>query len=436
METATGLADSFSAESIGIVPSRSVLPREKLISFVNHFFDRGEIYRDVVNTYGSPLYVLESSVLRARAEQFRTAFESELPRVSCYFAVKSNNHPDVARILTETGFGLDVSSGLELNMALSQGNTDIIFSGPGKTLPELELAVENAEKVIVLLDSFSELSRIGDIARSRGKTIRAGVRLNFNPTGLWRKFGIKANELSQFLEASQAWPNVSLQGIQFHSSWNLTPATQIKTIQELGQLLRTMPETFTEKIEFIDIGGGFWPEVGEWLQPVETREGTERETEGKKIELNSSPSCFPADSIKTFAQLLGKTIREQIFPTRTCRICCEPGRWICNDAMQLLITALDKKAPDLVVTDAGTNAIGWERFETDYIPILNLTRPELSEHPCYILGSLCTPHDVWGYAYWGSGIQTGDLLLVPTQGAYTFSLRQNFIKPIPPVVTI
>jgi len=100
------------------------------------------------------------------------------------------------------------------------------------------------------------------------------------------------------------------------------------------------------------------------------------------------------------------------------------------------LTVVDKKASDLVITDAGTNAIGWERFETDYFPVINLSRPDLIESECNILGSLCTPHDVWGYAYWGKDIQPGDILLIPTQGAYTYSLRQEFIKPLPTVVTL
>jgi diaminopimelate decarboxylase len=117
-------------------------------------------------------------------------------------------------------------------------------------------------------------------------------------------------------------------------------------------------------------------------------------------------------------------------------MCAEPGRWLCNDAMHLLLTVVDKKASDLVVTDAGTNAIGWERFETDYFPVINLSRPEAIEHECYVLGSLCTPHDVWGYSYWGKDIQPGDILMIPTQGAYTYSLRQEFIKPLPEVMML
>ena len=77
-----------------------------------------------------------------------------------------------------------------------------------------------------------------------------------------------------------------------------------------------------------------------------------------------------------------------------------------------------------------------EDFETDYFPVMNLSRPSVDEHACYVLGSLCTPHDVWGYAYHGSDIRPGDALLVPTQGAYTYSLRQQFIKPLPRTVLL
>jgi len=156
--------------------------------------------------------------------------------------------------------------------------------------------------------------------------------------------------------------------------------------------------------------------------------------------MDPGPVCthfrLPAKPIEYFAQELGRAITEHIHSVTPCRICFEPGRWLCNDAMHLLISVVDKKGDDLVITDAGTNAVGWERFENDYFPVLNLSRPAVEEKACNILGALCTPHDVWGYNYWGTDIRVGDILMIPTQGAYTYSLRQHFIKPIPNVVII
>lgn len=47
--------------------------------------------------------------------------------------------------------------------------------------------------------------------------------------------------------------------------------------------------------------------------------------------------------------------------------------------MHILIQVVDCKDKDLVITDTGGNTVGWERYETDYCPVLNLTRPGLSQ---------------------------------------------------------
>lgn len=412
------------------------LPAEELLALVRRCLDRRDEYLRLLGAHPSPIYLLETSVLRQKAGRFRQVFQQALPEVSFYFAVKSNPHPDVARTLLETGFGLDVSSGLELEMALDAGGRDIVFSGPGKTDEELLLAVGQADRVAILMDSFSELQRLERVAASQNRTVRAGVRLTTDPRGFWRKFGIPLTDLPAFFEAAQDAPHVRLEGLQFHTSWNMDPSAQTAFIQALGQTLARMPAAFREAIGFIDIGGGYWPEEGEWLQAAGTPAGRLREAAGLPPGPMDKHYRNPAAPIQTFADQIGAAVKAHLFPSVSCRICFEPGRWIVTEAMHLFIQVLDKKAPDLVVTDAGTNALGWERFETDYIPILNLTRPALTEKSCLVLGALCTPHDVWGYGCFGQGIEPGDILMVPNVGAYSYSLRQHFIKPLPDVVTI
>jgi diaminopimelate decarboxylase len=413
-----------------------LLPTEEILHFIQHYFSRKDLYLHAVADKTPPLYVLESSVLRTKAEQFKTAFADKFPATAFYFAVKSNNHPDVSRILLRSGYGLDVSSGLELQSALDLNARDIVFSGPGKTMAELLLAVTHTDHVVVLVDSFGELQRLASVASSMKKTIRIGVRLTTNPTGLWRKFGILPAKLADFMEKARQCSYVKFQGLQFHTSWNLSPTAQVQFIKKLGMTLRDLSPSYLHEIQFIDIGGGYWPPQGEWLRAEETPTGRLRNALGLEKDTNSAPCRLPAISIDGFAVQLSKAIKQHLLSVVACRICFEPGRWICNDAMHLLMSVVDKKAEDLVVTDAGTNAIGWERFESDYFPVLNLTRPSLIERPCDILGSLCTPHDVWGYSYWGDAIQPGDILMIPTQGAYTYSLRQNFIKPLPDVTIL
>ncbi len=411
-----------------------LLAKDQIERFVRRHLEKRSLCLRLSQKEGSPLYILEPDVLRARARRFSRAFGEQFPDCRFYFAVKSNHHPAVCQTLLEEGFGLDVSSGKELETALALSAGDVIFTGPGKTDSELALAVKNFGTVTILIDSFRELQALEGFAAAGGAVVRAGVRLCTQPTGLWRKFGIPLDGLPDFFETAQGCPHVDLQGIQFHTSWNLSPKAQTDFITLLGNKLATLPAPMVEKIRFVDVGGGYWPEPGEWIRLVRpAMDGT-----GAAASQAADPNrCHrPAVPIETFAEELGRAVKVHLGFLSPCRVCFEPGRWICNDAMHLMMTVMDKKAPDLVVTDAGINAIGWERFDTDYFPILNLSNPSLSEKPCQICGSLCTPEDHFGFSYFGDRIDCGDLLLLPCQGAYTYSLKQEFIKPTPKVVVL
>jgi diaminopimelate decarboxylase len=414
----------------------SVLNYDELAAFVGTFLKRADAFVETAHRHGSPLYVFEERALLERAAQFAAAFKETLGDIRIFYAVKSNNHPVLVSSLVRSGLGLDVSSGLELELALRCSCPDIIFSGPGKTDKELQLAVRHSNHVTVLIDSFGELDRLEKAAAELQTQINAGVRLTTDERGLWRKFGIPLARLDGFMQKAIGCSHVLLGGLQFHTSWNLDPGQQVDFIARLGQSLQNLTQNRRELIKFIDIGGGYWPPQGEWLQWAGTSKGRLHQAL-----LNTSfPSTehykLSSSSITTFATKIGAAVQRHVAPYVDCLFYAEPGRWLCNDALHILLTVVDKKSEDLVITDGGTNIIGWERFETDYFPVINLSRPSKSEHKCFILGSLCTPHDVWGYGYFGKGIEAGDLLLIPNQGAYTYSLRQEFIKPLPEVVAL
>jgi diaminopimelate decarboxylase len=411
------------------------LPESTVGAFVKSYFDRGRDFLWLAEKHGSPLYVFDEPALRAQAREFRQAFERVAPRVSCYFAVKSNNHPLVIRTLLTEHFGLDVSSGVELRAALAAGADDLVLSGPGKTPAELSLAVENADRVTVLIDSFGELDRLAEIARKRNTRMRAGVRIT-PPSSEWSNFGVPLERIGSFWQRAGQLEYVNLCGLQFHTSWNHGPAAQVATIEAIGSEIRRWPKSMREQIAFLDIGGGFWPPQGEWLLDAATRGGRLLSLLKRTDGLNRQRALVAAEPIDDFSKQLAECLEEHIFSSGTCDIFLEPGRWICNNAMHLLLTVVDKKADGLAIVDAGTNAVGWERFESDYAPLLNLSRPAMKEMPCQVRGSLCTPHDVWGYACWGEDIVPGDVLLLPDQGAYTYSLRQEFIKSVPTVVPL
>ena len=135
---------------------------DEMLSFVETCFSKGRQFIATMGRHLTPCYVFEPGIITARATTFKRAFQNHLPDTGFYYAMKSNNFPDVSRTVLKSGFGLDVSSGEELALALDIGATDIVFSGPGKTEAELDLAVRHSQQVVVLMDSITELKRLED----------------------------------------------------------------------------------------------------------------------------------------------------------------------------------------------------------------------------------------------------------------------------------
>jgi diaminopimelate decarboxylase len=411
----------------------ALLPRDELSAYIRPFQNRKGEFKKIAKDFGSPLYLFDKKALIENIEKFKSAFSPLIKGMEYYYALKCNNYLPLARTVVEAGMGLDVSSGAELKAALTLDCPRIIFSGPGKTKDELLLALANLDRVTVLIDSFDELKRLRKISGNLRTKLKTGVRITGDEGGLWQKFGILLGDLELFIQKANACSKLDLCGLQFHTSWNMSPSAQLNYIRRLGKHLSQLDAKIRAQFRFLDIGGGYWPEMGEWL--IRPSSHPAKEPLNLKTMHPTRHFRVPSMTINNFAKAISLALTQHISPIMDCGVYVEPGRWIANGAMHILLTVLDKKAPDMVIVDGGINLVGWERFETDYAPVINLTSPSLKETPCWIMGSLCTPHDVWGYSFFGKSIQPGDRLFIPDQGAYTFSLRQSFIKPVAPVVS-
>ncbi|MFH1487536.1 MAG: decarboxylase, partial [Pseudomonadota bacterium] len=375
--------------------------------------------------------------LMDRMFRFKETFSRHFERFQVFYALKSNSFSGIRRSAPAAGFGLDVSSGLELSMALSDGCGKIIFSGPGKTDEELGLALQNRGGVTLLLDSIGEFHRLSEILKREAPSpekLRLGVRVRAASQGRWNKFGIPLKDLSTLLRRASSIREIELSGIQFHTSWNLEPGPQIEMIARIGNHIRRhVPVKYWPDLKFLDIGGGFWPENGEWLQFENTSRGKLHDLLGQKGKSPLRHYCREAKPLDDFAAEIASELLRQGPPLSDLEIWTEPGRWISTPAMHILLKVVDEKDPGRVILDGGTNLLGWERPLSEYIPVINLSKPSIKETPLLLFGSLCTPYDVWGTSIFGT-VKVGDILMIPDQGAYTYSLRQSFIKPLSRVV--
>lgn len=409
-----------------------------LLPMVQNFLHRRNDFLNLTKKYPTPFYILDKKELTQSIAGFKAAFAIPIPRLKIYFAMKTNHHPVVLNTLVEHGIGLDVSSVREFMLAKESGCKDMIFTGPGKTEEDLLYVLRNGTNVIVQMDSFGELERLGKVAKRLEIKVKAGVRIYTSTHKQWSKFGIALNELKTFWKEAKKYEFIDLAGIQFHLSWNENATPYQKAIKELGDYLKS---TFTEQersqIQFIDFGGGFRPYKSEGTYPWLTPQGiiikTAHEFVNKKTVFSNKYFISPSIPIGKFANGIGNAIRKYLSPFVSCDYFTEPGRIISNNSMHIALQVVDKKSTKSVIMDGGINMIGYERFEYDYFPLINLSHPSLTEHTCTLYGNLCMPDDLWGYYYYGESINEGDTILVPYQGCLTYSLAQNFIRPIPPV---
>ena len=369
----------------------------------------------IAKKFPTPFYLIDDLGLNQSINEFQKAFRKHLPQSRFFYAIKSNYHAHILQKVVRHGWGLDASSGRELNLALKAGAKEILFTGPGKTDAELKLALKHTGKVILNIDNFSELSRVGKLLKNKRVQLHAGVRFFSKHHGHWTKFGIPLKDLARFWKAANEIPNLHLRGIQFHSSHNLTADRNVKIIAELGQYLRKnfSPEMLSQ-IKYIDLGGGYFP----------------NKVEGVYLKNGKGYSATRAVSPEQFAKSLKIAIKKHLESILKPEYYLEPGRIISTKAMHLVLRIVDVKE-GLAITDGGINMMGWEFGKEFYLPIINLSNFSKRELRFPIYGSLCTPRDIWGYYIFAKKITSGDVIVIPNQGAYRFTLAQEFIKPIP-----
>lgn len=414
-----------------------------LLPVVKTILEKKDNILSIAAKHKTPLYVIDEEELEKSITSFTLSFKKFLPTCSMFYAVKANHHPYIIRKVVKHGFGLDVSSGRELEIALAEGVSKILFNGPGKTMSELELALKHRSTVTVNIDSFTELKKLGELTQKKKKTIRAGVRIFTALQDSWTKFGIPLEELEAFWNAAKKYQGIRLEGIQFHLSWNIDTEAYRAVIQKIGAYLKKCSRTMRNSIKFIDFGGGFFPDRTEgfypwtahypWNSPLGKIVKETNHYLRKKTQFTDKYYITETLSLETYAQTIAEAFRLYIEPIMRCEYYAEPGRIICNNAMHIILRIVDVKKPNHVIVDGGVNIVGWEYGEHFYFPLVNLTHPSLREITSTVYGPLCTPHDVWGYYCYAGKMCEDDVIAVPYQGAYRYVLAQNFIKPIPPV---
>ncbi len=422
--------------------------RERLVaggleSMIRKFYRQKKgVLLKLAKKHPTPFYVFDRPALTRAAKNFKQAFDPHLPQASYYYAVKTNPHPWVLQTVVKQGFGLDVSSSRELKLALQAGAKKMVFSGPGKTTADLQLALRHRDQVIVHLDSFGELQRLAKLTSAKRQKITVGVRIFTRYHGIWNKFGIPLDDLKSFMATVQKQAYLDFAGIQFHLSWNASPRPYQNVLAELATYLKkNLSAHQLAAIKFVDLGGGFLPYQTKGDNPwgaSATADLIQKASEYSAVKPKFLHHYYltEAATLRQYAQGISQAIKKHFAFLPKLAWFAEPGRVIAQNAMHLVMRVADVKAADKIIMDGGVNIVGWEGLRYDYTPIIDLNHFSPKEKSCVVYGCLCMADDVWSYSAYAGKIAEGDVMVIPNFGAYSFTLAQEFIKDIPRVYSL
>lgn len=383
---------------------------------------------DLLQKFGSPLYILDEFSLRQACRHYRGAFAQHYPGAAqVIYASKAWSCLAVCAIAAAEGLGMDVVSGGELYTALEAGVAPekIYFHGNNKSYVELQFAAETNCTVVV--DNWLELENLVAIAGDRGQPIRIMLRLTpgiechtheYIRTGhLDSKFGFDPNQLDTVFQRLSQEPGLNCIGLHAHIGSQIF---ELQPHQDLGGVMvqwLTKASQYQLTIQELNVGGGL----------------------GICYTEQDDPPSIEA-WVKVVAQSLAQACEASQIPYP--KVLCEPGRSLIGHACVTAYTVGSQKTiPDIrtyLSVDGGMSDNPRPiTYQSVYRAVIaNRMHAPLTE-TMTIAGKHCESGDVLIKDAALPATEPGDTLVIPATGAYNYSMSSNYNRiPRPAAVLV
>ncbi|WP_116100988.1 diaminopimelate decarboxylase [Amycolatopsis thermalba] len=437
----SGFPPSSSAELDRLYPK--VWPRNAYSTPDGVVRIAGVDVRELAETYGTPLFVVDEADFKSRCAEYAEAFDD--PSL-VHYAAKAFLCTEVARWVAAQGLSLDVASGGELALALRAGfpAERITFHGNNKSVAELETAV-GAGVGTVVLDSYYEIARLADVAARLDVEQKVLIRVTVGVEAHTHEFIATAHEDQKFgfsLAAGDAAeavrrvlnaPSLRLVGLHSHIGSQIFDADGFevaarRVIGLMAELVKEHGEQLLEQLSLVDLGGGFGIAY------------TDKD--------NPPP---PAQMITQIREIVRKECEFAGLPVP--RIAGEPGRAIAGPGTVTLyevgtikdVSLGDNESRRYVSVDGGmSDNIRTPLYDAVYDVRLvsrasdDGATDQVGAALSRVVGKHCESGDIVVRDCWlPDTLAPGDLLAVAATGAYCYSMASNYNRqPRPAVVAV
>ena len=359
---------------------------------------------DIAAQFGTPCYVYSRAALTDGYRQFSNALQGR-EHLVCY-AVKANSNLAILNVFARLGAGFDIVSGGELQRVLAAGGDagKVVFSGVGKSVAEMRLALE-AGILCFNVESAAELDRLNEIAGSMGKVAPISLRVNpdvdakthpYISTGLKQnKFGVAYTEAVALYRKAASLPHLRVTGVDCHIGSQLTETSPfIAAVEKVLALVDALAREGI-RLEHIDLGGGLGIRYNDETPPA----------------------------IEDYVSALLGALKG-----RSEKLVLEPGRVLVGNTGALL-TRVEFLKPgeekNFAIVDAAMNDLMRPALYDAYHNILPVRIENHAVQRYEVVGPICETGDFIGHAR-ELAIAPESLLAVLSAGAYGMSMSSNY----------
>jgi diaminopimelate decarboxylase len=388
----------------------------------------------LVQKYGSPLFVFSERAVRDAARRARKAFKAVYPDTTFAWSYKTNYLTAVCNIFHQEGWIAEVVSDFEYRKAEQAGiaGRDIIYNGPHKSRASLEHALRQG--ALVQIDNWDELGLIEQIAATMRRPVDVGIRV-WMDTGyapVWSKFGfaLANGEAGRAALRVAANPRLKLHTLHTHiGTYVLDPRAYAVAAENLVALRDMLRKATGSPVPCINLGGGF------------PSHGLLHDMQG--------PAELVVPPIESFAAAIANVLN-QLPRAQRPQLRLETGRHLIDDAGSLIATVVAVKGADLIspgnadglgehgrgsyIVDAGVNLLYTAAWFSIGVRPTRAGRMPAAVAKLY--GCLCMNIDVIREAVELPPLEVGDKLVLHPVGAYNLTQSMQFIALRPAVVLI
>lgn len=353
--------------------------------------------KELATVHGTPLICVSRSAVRRNFEALRNG----LPGVEFYYAAKSNPDSTLLRTLREAGCQIDVCSVGELHAALEAGFTpdQMLHTHPCKTLDNL-LTCYNAGLRWFVYDNENELEKMRRYTPDVTLLLRVAMSSASSLINLSAKFGCAPQEaVGLLLKAKEMGMRVN--GLEFHVGSQTTSPEDYDVA--FGRIRRIYDAALDAGIELevIDFGGGL-----------------------------PAPYRDAVLTLDTFCDALRQSL-ETHFGDLPVRLVAEPGRGVSAETSTLVTSVIGKSVrpngkTQYIIDDGLYGSFSGKVYDHVDYPLLAEDAMVRPNYECIVAGPTCDSTDVVCTDQELPDLDIGELLIVPSMGAYTNASASTF----------